>query len=180
MKVTFRSAPLISRARQASRTRNASQDAHVWGEQETGYKVGLSPGRRWKPQNSSGSRCSSKKMLASKRPARIFAASRFGSRDSSTSRRIAPTRPQRPVLSTCQTTQAMLRLTLARGLTDPPTDHTDLVVYRSMRRPTYFRASKCCSTWRRPAFPRRRASAGSLSSRPTRSAIASTSPRATI
>ena len=50
-------------------------DAHACGAQDTGYSVGLSPGRRWNPQKSSGRRCRSKKMLASRRPERIFAAS---------------------------------------------------------------------------------------------------------
>src|ERR1700757_4293840 len=73
-KTTLRSGATISSPRHASTKRNTAPEAHACGAQATGYNVGDSPGRRGKPQNSSGSRCKSKKMLASIIPASTRAA----------------------------------------------------------------------------------------------------------
>src|SRR5215471_473072 len=59
----------ISSPRHACNKRNTAPEAHACGAQATGYNVGASPGRRGKPQNSSGRRCKSKKILASIIPA---------------------------------------------------------------------------------------------------------------
>src|SRR6185369_17107470 len=71
---SFRSGANTSRPRHASSKRNTAPEAHACGAQATGYKVGDSPGRRGKPQNSSGRRCKSKKMLACIKPASTMAA----------------------------------------------------------------------------------------------------------
>src|SRR4029453_2095462 len=76
---SLRSGANTSRPRHACSKRNTAPEAHACGAQATGYNVGASPGRRGKPQNSSGSRCKSKKMLASIMPASTMAAAPLSS-----------------------------------------------------------------------------------------------------
>src|SRR5262249_61716382 len=70
---SLRAGANTSSPRHACSRRNIAPEAHACGAQATGYNVGDSPARRRKPQNSSGSRCKSKKMLASIIPASTMA-----------------------------------------------------------------------------------------------------------
>src|SRR5215510_7081066 len=70
---SLRSGANTSSPRHACSKRNIAAEAHACGSQATGYNVCASPGLRGKPQNSSGSRCKSKKMLASIIPASTMA-----------------------------------------------------------------------------------------------------------
>src|SRR5262249_26761035 len=72
-KTSLRSGAKTSSPRHACSKRKTAAEAHACGAQATGYNVGASPGRRGKPQNSSGRRCKSKKMLASIIPASTMA-----------------------------------------------------------------------------------------------------------